>query len=492
MKRGINLISLVIIVCATGCSPSQRSREETKSRPNLLIIMTDEHNFRTLGCYRDILPVEQAYVWGEGLEVKTPNIDFLAEEGVLFSRFYAVTPICTPSRAAFVSGLYPQKTGVEMNDIPLPDEVITFAEVLRKNGYATGYAGKWHLDGEGKPQWGPERKFGFSDNRYMFNRGHWKKFADTPDGPVVAAKDSAGNLSYDLNGADHTTFATDFLTDKAIEFIEQNRGSPFCYMLSYPDPHGPDTVRPPYDTLYTHMKFEPPRTSLKSDTDVPSWAGKKEEEVDQSQYFGMVKCIDDNIGRLIQTLRKNKLLENTIVIFTSDHGDLRGEHYRRNKGVPLEASAMVPFIIRTASLRQKGVRVDNPFNTVDFAPTILSFMGLGDKPEMDGTDFSELILNPENLIDVQDFTVIRSSPKNEKWIAAVSERYKLVLSENDPPWLLDLEMNPDETVNYIDEAPNKGVVSKLANQLKDYAEKHDDYYLRNSKMEKDMLKLCQY
>ena len=120
--------------------------------------------------------------------VETPNIDWIADHGAICTSFYATTPVCSPFRGTFVSGRYPQNTPVVNNNIPLGDNIITFAELLRRQGYATGYAGKWHLDGSGKPQWAPKRKFGFDDNRYMFNRGHWKKLEDTPNGPKVAAR----------------------------------------------------------------------------------------------------------------------------------------------------------------------------------------------------------------------------------------------------------------------------------------------------------------
>ena len=116
---------------------------------NLLIIQTDEHHYGTLGCYG-------------GTIVKTPNIDWIARQGARCDSFYATTPVCSPSRAALVTGRYPQKTPVVNNNIPLDDSVVTFAELLRRKGYQTGFAGKWHLDGSGKPQWAPKRKFGFT------------------------------------------------------------------------------------------------------------------------------------------------------------------------------------------------------------------------------------------------------------------------------------------------------------------------------------------
>ena len=162
---------------------------------NLLVIQTDEHHFKTLGCYG-------------GKVVQTPNIDWIAQHGAIATSFYATTPVCSPSRAAFMSGLYPHKTPVSTNNIPLDNGIVTFAEVLRRHGYATGYAGKWHLDGEGKPQWGPTRQFGWEDNRFMFNRGHWKKFTDSKNGPQVGARKNGGP-NYALDDANEETFATD-------------------------------------------------------------------------------------------------------------------------------------------------------------------------------------------------------------------------------------------------------------------------------------------
>ena len=204
---------------------------------NVLVIQTDEHHFKTLGCYG-------------GKIVKTPNIDWIAENGALATSFYATTPVCSPSRASLITGRYPQNTPVTNNNIRLDDNIVTFAEVLRRKGYKTGYSGKWHLDGIGKPQWQPKRNFGFSDNRYMFNRGHWKKFITTKTGPQIGSINKRGIPDYKLNGANKKTFSTDWLADRTIEFLNTNQGKPFCYMVSFPDPHGPNTVREPYDTMY--------------------------------------------------------------------------------------------------------------------------------------------------------------------------------------------------------------------------------------------------
>ena len=244
----------VVPVTAVLCVPAA-----AQDQPNLLIIHTDEHSFRTLGCYG-------------GTIVETPNIDWLAAHGAKFTSFYATTPVCSPSRAAFVSGRYPQNTPVVTNNVPLDDEVVTFAEILGNNGYATGYAGKWHLDGNGKPQWAPKRKFGFDDNRFMFNRGHWKKMKDSPEGAAIAPRNAQGKPTYAVAGADEKSFTTDWLVSKTIDFIDANKDKPFCYMVSIPDPHGPNTVRPPYDTMFADAKIPVPASLRKTAEQTPKWA----------------------------------------------------------------------------------------------------------------------------------------------------------------------------------------------------------------------------
>ena len=450
------------------------------TRPNLLVVHCDELNFRTLGCYRDTLPPEQAFMWGRDHVVETPNIDALARQGVLLTKMYAATPVCSPSRSSLLSGQYPQHTPVVNNNVPLADEVVSFATLLGQAGYATGYAGKWHLNGSGKPEWAPERKFGFDDNRFMFNRGHWKQFEDTPQGPRVKARDK-GRPSYSVKGADEESFATDWLADKAIDFAREHKDEPWCYMLSIPDPHGPDTVRAPYDTMYDDRGCEKPRTYDKDAADAPSWATPTQKcKYGMASYYGMVKCIDDNVGRVVAALEADGQLDRTIVVFTADHGDMRGEHRRQNKGIPLEASAKIPCVVRWPGALPAGARVDQVVNTVDFLPTFMALMGVDTAGREDGRDLSGLLRGGDPPKEADDITFMRSTGKvggTEGWIAAVTPRHKLVLSSRDPAWLLDLEKDPDELVNFAQRPSHRATARRLARALAAYGERHEDPYL---------------
>ena len=376
-------------------------------------------------------------MWGPKAFVETPHIDSLArEEGALCTKFYAATPVCSPSRSSWVSGQYPQNTPVTNNNNHLSDEVVTFGHQLQKAGYATGYAGKWHLDGSGKPQWAPQRSFGFDDNRYMFNRGHWKQFELGEEGPRIKARDGKGNPSYNVKGADEESFATDWLTDRTIEFIDEHHEERFAYMLSIPDPHGPDTVRAPYDTMFDDSLVEKPRTYDRDPRTSPSWAMPSKTMQLQD---GPVPRNDEMHRRQrrenhFRAQGEERSIDRTIVIFTADHGDMRGEHGRQNKGIPLEASGKIPFVMRWPGRNQGRIEVrpgheHDRFHADDSSPH--GSQNASGKEE--GRNLAP-ICYAKGEFSGEDITFMRSTTKNAAddnsgWIAAVTPRYKLILSD---------------------------------------------------------------
>ena len=443
---------------------------------NVLVIQTDEHHFKTLGCYG-------------GRIVETPNIDWIAKNGAIAMSFYATTPVCSPSRGALISGRYPQNTLVTNNNIPLGDHVVTFAEVLRRKSYKTGYAGKWHLDGLGKPQWAPSRKFGFDANRYMFNRGHWKKFEITRDGPRVAAI-KRGKPYYGVENADSESFSTDWLANRTIDFINANKTKPFCYMVNFPDPHGPNTVRKPYNTMYKNVKVPIPVSVNKSRAQTPRWGAASPRITADTvrmlmpNYYGMVKCLDDNIGRILDAVRKNGQIDHTIIVFTADHGDLCGEHGRLNKGVPYEGSARVPFLFYYPGEIPPGTVVNQALSCVDFVPTLFALTGDTLPEGVEGRDASALFRGAKTKWE--DIAFIRSTSTGKPWLAAVTDRYKLVYSALGDPWLYDLQKDTDELNNAFNEPNSKKVVQQLTVKLAAYTKRHNDPYADNQQIKTDM------
>lgn len=431
------------------------------------------------------MPREQSNMWGLGAVVTTPNLDRLAKEGVLCTRAYATSPVCSPCRAAMITGRYPHATGVPQNNMVLDREVPTLADRLNDAGYRSAFIGKWHLGGSGKPEWAPAIDGGFQSKKFMFNRGHWKKFDIVDSQPIVAAR-LKGKPSYNLQAADQQTFSTDWLTDRALEFIaEDGAKKPFFTVISYPDPHGPNTVRAPYDHMFDDLPFAAPRTYRTGDSK-PKWLTVKNHPVfrgaDMSRYFGMVKCIDDNIGRLLESMKQSGQLENTLIIMTSDHGDLCYEHDLQNKGNPYEGSARVPMILRQPGRISAGEYYTGPVGTVDITPTVMGLLNLPSNPDDQGRDLSKEFTGVGSRPGGEEVTFLRNAGISAQWIAAVDARYKLVLSVDDRPWLFDSQQDPDELKNMYGQVETTKVSQRLARGLRDYGERTQDPHLQNKEI----------
>lgn len=351
------------------------------AKPNVLIIHTDQQSWWTVGAYGGTL-------------VKTPHIDSLADEGAIFKNFFTNSALCTPSRGAFLTGKYPHANGAYTNDIPLNPGEKTFASYLQSAGYETGYAGKFHLAGKPKPGWVVTgKKFGFADSRYLFNRGHWKKIDQAP------GKTPRVN-PYHVIG-DKQSYTTDWLTQKTLEFISQKRSKPFCFMVSIPDPHGPYTVRKPYDKMFDPKKLPLPESYFKAGKNRPDWVkpskrlGRKNRENKlrkfKSQYLGEVACIDENVGKIIARLKKLGIYDNTILVFTTDHGEYMGEHGMLGKNSLYETAYRIPFIVRYPAKIKPGTVVNRIASVVDFAPGLLALAGVKTDAKFQGERFDQLL-----------------------------------------------------------------------------------------------------
>lgn len=493
MKSKILIFSVLSALLITfGCkTQGKRSVVEKKNsvegkKPNLIIIHTDEHNFRTLSCYQDIMSEEQAFVWGKGNNSKTPNIDKIAHQGAIATSYYASSPVCTPSRASLITGLYPQATGAPKNGLHIREDIPTFATILKDHGYATSYVGKWHLAGEEKYAFGIKYKAGFEDNRYMMKGGHAPYF-HIKDGKIKGINEKvAAKLP-----KEEVIHLTDYFTDKTLEILERDKDKPFALMLSIPDPHTPDYAKPPYNTMYEDMDIQAPKTMASEYVAIkPDWAtgtGKNEAEGKKSfknqknalkQYFGMVSHIDDSVGRILDFLDENNLTDNTIVIFTSDHGDMFFEHHRRNKGVPYEASAKIPFVIRYPGTIPAGKVVNTAYTNVDFTPTILSLMNVDYTANFHGLDTSEDFTN--NQKEVTSDRIIYFRKTGGWWVTAVSDRYKLVIDKQEKPYLFDLEKDPDELINFYYDKDYQDIAKNMQTELFKQLEKYDEPGLKNN------------
>ena len=378
-RRKFLKLSAVSVGVLTASSYAQGRKLD--KRPNVLVIHTDQQSAWTIGAYGGTL-------------VETPHIDSLAKQGAIFTNFFTNSALCTPSRGCFLTGRYPHRNGAYTNDIPLNKVEQTFASFFKSAGYDTGYAGKFHLGGRPKPGWiSTGAQFGFTDSRYLFNRGHWKKIDQAP------GKKPRVN-PYHVMG-DKQTYTTDWLAQKTIDFVTTKRAKPFCYMVSIPDPHGPYSVRKPYDKMFDPAKVPLPESYFKAGKNRPAWVkpskrlGKKNRTQRlrkfKSQYLGEVKCIDDNVGKILRALKDSNQLDNTIIVFTTDHGEYMGEHGMMGKNSLYETAYRIPFIVRYPAKIPAGTKVSKIASTVDFTPGILKLAGLGTKFSFDGFSFTRYL-----------------------------------------------------------------------------------------------------
>jgi len=421
--------------------------------PNLLIIHTDQQSCWTLGAYGRTL-------------VSTPNIDSLAKEGAMFNNFFANSAVCTPSRGCFLTGRYPHVHGAVRNNVELNRDEETLARALQKNGYETGYAGKWHLNGPPRPGWmKPERAMGFADCRYMFNRGHWKQITEQKEG--LPKLDGMG---------DEKTYTTDWLTDKTVEFLRKPRSRPFFYMVGIPDPHSAFTVRAPYDTMFAPEDMPIPATV--DQKVLPEWAEKARLEHfmkhgttsaerkawlrrQKAQYCGEVKCIDDNVGRMLACLREIGVLDDTIVVFTTDHGEYMGEHGLMYKNQLYETAHRIPMLVRWPAKIAKGTVVANVVSTVDFQQTILGIMGIKPCGREQGRDASPLLRG--ELIDWEDAAYIHHSSLDRAGI--FTPEFELAYVRDSDAILFDRKDDPDQVKNLFHDPAYRAVVDGLTDRI---------------------------
>ena len=339
-------------------------------RPNVLFILADDLGYGDLSCY------------GRP-DYRTPVLDGLARQGVKFSSSYAAAPVCTPTRCAYITGRYPQRLSVGLEepltvrsstDVGLPPAHPTIASLLKANGYDTSLVGKWHLGW--KPEFGPNRH-GF-DEFFGILSGAADYFthraADAPGGAPGGSPDLWENLM----PVDRVGYLTDLLSDKAVEIVSRPHAKPFFLSLQYNAPHSP--WEGPEDAAIGHTTHGP---------------GPMVEGGSLKTYAAMMKSMDAGIGRVLKALDRAKLGPNTLVIFTSDNG---GERYSFNwpfsfqKMYLNEGGTRVPAIVRWPGVIPAGRTTDQAAITMDWTATILGVTGTAADPAFP--------LDGENLMPV--------------------------------------------------------------------------------------------
>ena len=433
---------------------------------NILWIFGDQHRGQAMSCAGDP-------------NVSTPNLDLLALEGYRVTGGVSGFPLCCPYRGALLSGCYPHHS-VPGHEYQLDPQKPTIATAFNQAGYHTAYFGKWHVDGFHESQGRAafhriprDRRGGFQQwLGYENNNSQWDTWVH------------GGNQSEEIEPYRLPGFETDELTNLLISYLKdraQNPDNPFFGVLSVQPPHNPYT--PPQEWMGTH---HPRKLDLRPNVPLVERI-QDQARLELAGYYGLIENWDWNVGRIIQTLRDTGLVENTWVIFFSDHGDMHGSHGQFRKTTPYQEAISVPMIIsepgRTNQFQNYQTR-DCLINHVDLGPTSLGFCGIPVPDWMEGTDYSGLF-TPNPLTQEYPSSAYLQCvipPKHrdsvdKPWRGVITlDRWKYVCFPNQDWLMFNLKEDPYEQVNLAHNVRYKAQRDRLRAETLGWVEKTGDQF----------------
>ena len=479
------------------------------NKPNLLFIFTDQQRADTMSCYGNDL-------------IKTPNLNNLADSSFVFENAYVSTPICTPSRSTIMTGTWPHTNGTKKNNIPLPEDVKTLAEMLPSD-YKKAYHGKWHLGDEvicqhGFDEWvsiedlyrvfysKPEYLGVMSDyHNFLIEKG-FSPFRKS-EGAKVFPRDMAASLPEEYTKAN-------FLGESASKFINDNKDRPWALYVNIFETHSP--YNSSFNNLYERDSIPVPPTFMK---DPPSDAGslaiaRKEETVDKlsgfgpnpdtedglnedfwretiAGYWGNVTLVDRAVGKILKALEDSGVADNTIVVYSSEHGDQLGEHNIIQKAVFYQQSIRVPMLIRVPWISKDHKMIPGHYGHIDTVPTLLDLMGVELPDHLQGVTRVPVLEGSEDLSKndvVIDWTWRDEVTPGHPYLVETDEtpiwevehrtlishdNWKLTLG-SDPIELYDLKNDPYEQTNLSNDPSESSRVEEMYSRLRKWQEETDD------------------
>ena len=444
-----------------------------QTKPNLVFVLSDQQSFDMLGCYGN-------------KQIKTPEIDKLASNGVRFNYCISSHPVCSPYRAMLLTGQHPLQNGVFVNDLKvITDDIVPFGQALKNSGYRTGYVGKWHIFGgdrnRGVPA-GPDR-LGFDTfltNNCTLDFSPEQSFYFNEKGEKVKFN------KWEVYGQ----------TDQVVDFINEDSEDPFAIVVSYHAPHDQGAARfggRRYKTIPELMNlYNPDSISLRPNADwIPGRNGSsfKEIRADYHGYYAMCTGIDNAMGQIVKTLKEKGVYENTIIVYTSDHGDLLHSHQRPwAKGFPEDASCRVPLVVSYPNKIEQAKVSKTLVGVLDLMPTVLGLMDVDIPDNCVGTDLSETITKKEDII-VESVPLL---PVGSNWRGVLTERYTFAFENWDETnefsynVLYDRNIDPYQQHNLFYDPNYADVRQKMFEKAVEWMNKYEDPMISAS----ELFKLC--
>ena len=476
---------------------------------NLVFIMSDQQRYDTLGCYGND--------W-----IDVPNLNSMAARSFVFENAYVTQPVCTPARASIMTGLYPHAAGPIVNKLHLPHDIPTIAEMVSPD-YARGYFGKWHLGDDIVAQHGfdtwvssedthrenysaPEHLDIFSDyHKHLISNGFQPDIEKA--GAMVFSTNARAKLPEEFQMAS-------FLGDKAVEYIEENKERPFIMYVSTFEPHSPylgplmDNYDPAELPVGPAFLKEPDGASLVNrvrsnyflqylrqggdqtkDSYMRDYAATEEDVSTEigwrrlrAHYFANITLVDRMVGKITDALDRSGIADETVVIFTSEHGDMLGDHGMLEKRSLYEESSRVPLLIQVPWISDKENLIRGSVGQIDLLPTILDLLGEPIQQTLQGKSLGPVLRGEKQLnlndvfiewngtSDTLDDRDLGSPAINRMltlpWRSIVSERWKLNLCVGDQCELFNLNSDPYEMNNLFDDPARRDLVRDLAARIR--------------------------
>ena len=452
-------------------------------RPNILILYTDQQRWDTLGA-------------NGNREILTPNLDALAKSGVNFSHHFVQNPVCMPSRISMLSGRYPSSLGITHMGVPVPQETMTLPRLLKRYGYRSANIGKLHfLPHANRDHRLPHPDYGFdhleiSDEPGVYEDAYraWARqrapeqmdsiSAGIPpatrtwyrtmgiDDEVVHRGDPEGRFDFDGGipfAADDGLTHSAFVAEQTIEYIRQQGSQPFLCIAGFYSPHAPWMAPQKYLDLYDPEKLSVPEFPVEIERQRPRKSGQRFSDAHlrraKQGYYAMISEVDDHVGRILGALDAEGLRENTVVVFTSDHGEWLGTHLKFGKGYPADdAVSRVPLIV-SAPDGKSGQNVDDIVEAVDIVPTLLSLAGIQVPPTLQGVSLADVVMRGAEASKQAALT------EGDGWKCLRNRDYRYLIHSDGSECLWHIKSDPGEYADVVNDPAHQPALARCRRQL---------------------------
>jgi arylsulfatase A-like enzyme len=456
----------ILLVLATLCSDSRAA--EPKRRPNVLFLLSDDQRPDTIAALGNRV-------------IKTPNLDALVRRGTTFTQAVCANPICTPSRGEILSGCSGFRSGVIDFGGKLDPQLVLWPVAMRKAGYVTSYVGKWHNDGR------PIQR-GFDGTIGLYRGGggkFWKGQTDWKGSPITGYRgwifqDDSGKL-FPERGVGLTPNISGLFADAAIDVIRRKTEQPWFLQVSFTAPHDPLIMPPGFEDMYSIDEIPlPPNFLPEHPFDHGNLRGRDETLLPFPRtpemvrdvlrmYYAVISHMDRQIGRILLALEETGQADNTIVIFTSDHGLGVGSHGIRGKQNMYEHTAGVPLILAGPGI-PRGERRKAQVYLRELYPTTCDLVGIDIPETVEGLSFAAVVQGNTESIHDSVFCYFRDVQRMIR-----TDRWKLIHYPQVDRWqLFDRIADPSELHNLVDDIEKSQVLAKLRRQLVELQRSHKD------------------